>query len=95
VPHEADRGFGDAREAPIAVLQIVDRTRNHVADADRLAGLRIGDQAIVREGVLAVEYAGQRVRGAGKRGSTADVAGKRARLSALAGHGSGRSLLMR
>ena len=54
-------------------FQIGAGARDHVADVDRLAGLRIGDQAIVREGVLAVEYAGQRVRGAGERGMRGDV----------------------
>src|SRR6185436_3198436 len=68
-----DGGFGDPAEAAIAALQIVDRARNHVPDSDRLPGFGVGDQALVGEGVLAVEDAGEGFGGAGQRRMRGDV----------------------
>src|SRR4029079_19537828 len=39
--HDADTAFGDATEAAMPALQVVDGSRDHVADADRLPRLRV------------------------------------------------------
>jgi hypothetical protein len=44
-----------------------------VPDVDRLAGLGIWGQAIVGKGVLAIEHAGDRLRGARERRMRGDV----------------------
>ena len=58
-PHQPDGRLGDARQAPVPPLEVVDRPGEHVAHADRLARLGIGDQALVGIPMLAVEDAGQ------------------------------------
>src|SRR5262249_47695838 len=71
--HEADGRLGDPREAAVAALEIGDRTRQQVPDVDRLAGLGLGGQGVVRKRGLTVEPAGGRLRAARERRMRGDV----------------------
>src|SRR5262249_18669640 len=62
-------------QAAVAALKVVRRTRDHVADVDRLAGLRIGDQAVVGGFVLQVEHGSHALGGAGEGGMRRYIGG--------------------
>lgn len=58
----------------MAVAEVVAGAGQHVADADGLRGLGVGDQALVGEGVLPVEMGGERVGGTPQLGVHGHVA---------------------
>src|SRR5262249_34519937 len=72
--HETDGVFGNELEASMTLGKVLTRARNHVADIDRLTGLRVGHQADVCRLMLEIEDLGQRPRGARKRRMSSYVA---------------------
>ena len=60
--HDPDCELSDAAQTSMAALQVVDRTRDHVADVDGLTRLWIRHQAVVGELVLAIEHGGKALR---------------------------------
>ena len=71
--HQAHRILGDLAQRLAAARQILARARDHVADRDRLAGLRVRHQADLGMLVMEVEDLGQRMGGAAELGMVDDV----------------------
>ena len=65
-PHHADGVFRDPAQPAMAPFDVLGRTRDHVADVDQLAGLRVGEQAVLRRLVLQVEDRSHALGGAGE-----------------------------
>ena len=72
--HQPHRRLGDAGQPFVAALQIGLRPRDHVADVDLLAGLRVVHQALRPALELPIEDRRHRFGGLGERGMIGDVA---------------------
>ena len=67
-PHQPDGEFRDLLQCGMAADEVLARTRDHVADCDRLAGFRIRHQAGIGRLMLKIEYPGNRRGGAAQGG---------------------------
>ena len=72
--HQPHRRLGDAGQPVVAAHQIGLRPRDHVADVDLLAGLRVVHQALRPALELPIEDRRHRLGGLGERGMIGDVA---------------------
>ena len=71
--HHADSVFRDSPQAAVAPFDVLRRARDHVADIDRLARLRVRDQAVISRLVLQVEDRSHALGGARERRVRYDI----------------------